>query len=317
MTIGNLINLIPSGTTKALAAFIACIIITPSALASSSAASSATNEELAELCGVPTMDALKQYKVQPGDTLANIATKHKLTTATLMGFNPSIRNGRVKVGQTISIPPFDGIAHHVGNEENYKTIAKKYGVKPGVLFERNGCHQKPKVVFVPGVAWKPNPVLPQVPSFAPGELPIFNVGGYPLPYSVPVTSRYGWRSHPVTGSWAFHSGIDLGAPKGTPVLATKNGKVSFAGWSGGYGNLVELGHSEFGTRYAHLSAIYVQSGQNVVKGQQIGLVGSTGRSTGPHLHFEVLAPSINGWAAIDPAPYLGQLALVVGGIMPA
>jgi murein DD-endopeptidase MepM/ murein hydrolase activator NlpD len=139
-------------------------------------------------------------------------------------------------------------------------------------------------------------------------------GGYPLPYPVPVTSNYGWRGNPVTGDWAFHSGIDLGAPMGTPVLAAKTGRVEFAAWAGGYGNFVEIIHSAFGTRYAHLSEIYVHPGQQVLKGQQIGRVGSTGRSTGPHLHFEVIVPSTQGWSTLDPASYLIRLAFVLGAI---
>jgi murein DD-endopeptidase MepM/ murein hydrolase activator NlpD len=275
-------------------------------------------QDLEALCGKPALDLVIEHEVAKGESLAAIAQKYKVTTATIMGFNPAIRNGRVRAGQKLSIPPTDGIMHNMGNEDNYRIVAQKYGLRADVLFERNGCLQSPKVVFVPGVAWQPNPILPQLPSFAAaGELPIFNVGGYPLPRAFPVTSRYGWRTHPITGETAFHSGIDLGAPRGTPVLATKDGMVEFAGRSGGYGNLIELSHASFGTRYAHLDRILVQRGQAVKKGQQIGTVGSTGRSTGPHLHFEVLAPSVSGWAAIDPAPYLSRLASIVSVYIPA
>jgi murein DD-endopeptidase MepM/ murein hydrolase activator NlpD len=117
--------------------------------------------------------------------------------------------------------------------------------------------------------------------------------------------------NPVTTIWSFHSGIDLGASFGTPVLAAKAGRVEFAGWGGGYGNLVELDHGSTGTRYAHLEAIYVYQGQNVAQGQQLGLVGSTGRSTGPHLHFEIMVSSGDGWVALDPAPYLNRIASVM------
>jgi murein DD-endopeptidase MepM/ murein hydrolase activator NlpD len=125
---------------------------------------------------------------------------------------------------------------------------------------------------------------------------------------VPVTSNYGWRINPVTGIWSFHSGIDLGAPFGTPVLAAKSGRVEYAGWGDGYGNLIELDHGSTGTRYAHLEAIYVYQGQSVAQGQQLGIVGSTGRSTGPHLHFEIMVSSGDGWVALDPAPYLNRIA---------
>ncbi|WP_225902673.1 peptidoglycan DD-metalloendopeptidase family protein [Pseudanabaena sp. PCC 6802] len=279
-------------------------------------------DDKSSLCGTPIMDGLKQHKVKKGETLAAIAKQYKLTTATIMGLNPSTRDGTVSPGEILTIPPSNGISYRFGNEETYKSLAKKFNVRADVLFEQNGCQSRPKVVFVPGAVWKPNPVIPKLPAFAtlasaPSQPAIiFNSGGYPLPYAVPVTSGYGWRINPVTGESAFHSGIDLGAPMGTPVLAAKSGTVQFAGWSGGYGNLIEIGHDNMGTRYAHLSAIYVNPGQRVAKGQQIGLVGSTGRSTGPHLHFEIMVPSAEGWATLDPAPYLNRIAAVFSQFIP-
>jgi murein DD-endopeptidase MepM/ murein hydrolase activator NlpD len=271
-------------------------------------------KEAEELCGKPTLDDLAQHKVKQGETLEAIAKQYELKTATLMGLNPEVRNGEVKVGQTLSIPPLDGLTYRFKNEENYTTVAKKYNVRADVLFERNGCQRRPKVVFVPGAIWKPDPV-PFNPAIASRGSAnpniIFQTGGYPLPYAVPVTSNYGWRINPVTTIWSFHSGIDLGAPFGTPVLAAKAGRVEFAGWGGGYGNLIELDHGSTGTRYAHLEAIYVAQGQSVTQGQQIGIVGSTGRSTGPHLHFEIMTPSGDGWIAFDPASYLNRMASIV------
>jgi murein DD-endopeptidase MepM/ murein hydrolase activator NlpD len=270
------------------------------------------SQEAEELCGKPTLDELVQHKVKQGETLEAIAKQYKLKTATLMGMNPEVRDGTVKVGQTLAIAPMDGLVYRFKNEENYTTVAKKYNIRADVLFERNGCQRRPKVVFVPGAIWKPDPVPFNPPAIARNENPttIFQAGGYPLPYSVPVTSNYGWRMNPVTAIWSFHSGIDLGAGFGTPVLAAKSGIVEFAGWGGGYGNLIELNHGASGTRYAHLESIYVYQGQRVAQGQQIGAVGSTGRSTGPHLHFEILAPSGDGWIALDPAPYLNRIATI-------
>ena len=273
-----------------------------------------TKQEAEELCGKSTLDSLLQHKVKQGETLDAIAKQHNLKTATLMGLNPEVRNGDVKAGQTLSVPPLDGLTYRFKNEENYTTVAKKYNVRADVLFERNGCQNRPKVVFVPGAIWKPDPI-PFKPVIvarrSDNPSVIFETGGYPLPYSVPVTSDYGWRMNPVTTIWSFHSGIDLGAPFGTPVLAAQTGRVEYAGWGDGYGNLIELDHGSTGTRYAHLEAIYVSQGQQVSPGQQIGVVGSTGRSTGPHLHFELMAPSGDGWVALDPAPYLNRLASVM------
>jgi murein DD-endopeptidase MepM/ murein hydrolase activator NlpD len=291
------------------------------ALAASSKPTTPTDDasakEAEELCGKPTLDDLAQHKVKQGETLEVIAKQYNLKTATLMGLNPEVRNGSVSVGQILSIPPLDGLTYRFKNEENYTTVAKKYNIRADVLFERNGCQQKPKVVFVPGAIWKPDPI-PYNPAIAArgSDNPsvIMQTGGYPLPYSVPVTSPYGWRMNPVTTIWSFHSGIDLGAPFGTPVLAAKAGRVDFAGWSDGYGNLVELDHGSIGTRYAHLDAIFVSQGQQIAQGQQIGIVGSTGRSTGPHLHFEIMVPSGDGWVALDPAPYLNRIAGIMTGL---
>lgn len=103
-----------------------------------------------------------------------------------------------------------------------------------------------------------------------------------------LTSRFGMRAHPMLGVRRAHAGIDLAAPTGTPVFATGAGRVTAANWQGGYGLLVSVNHGAgLQTRYAHLSGIAVRSGQNVKAGDLIGTVGSTGRSTGPHLHYEL------------------------------
>jgi murein DD-endopeptidase MepM/ murein hydrolase activator NlpD len=291
------------------------LLLSPIAFVSAATTTEPPVDQDAEaLCGKPVLADLKQHKVQAGETLESIAKKYELRKSTLMGLNPKVRDGSVTEGQTLSIPSMDGLAYRFGNEESYKSVAKKFGLRPDVLFEHNGCQNHPKVVFVPGAVWQPDPIA--VPSYIPnGDVIVMNTGGYPLPYQVPVTSTYGWRTNPVTGEWTFHSGIDLGAPMGTPVLAATSGRIEFAGWAGGYGNMVEITHDSSGTRYAHLAAIYVSEGQTVTRGQQIGIVGSTGRSTGPHLHFEILAPTADGWVAFDPAPYLDRLASVIRDIV--
>jgi murein DD-endopeptidase MepM/ murein hydrolase activator NlpD len=115
-------------------------------------------------------------------------------------------------------------------------------------------------------------------------------------------SAYGVRSDPFEGTRKMHAGIDLSAPVGTPIYATADGVVLRAGWNnGGYGNLIELDHGRaIATRYGHLSSILVQPGQRVTRGQQIGRMGSTGRSTGSHLHYEV---RIDG-RPVNPVPFM-------------
>lgn len=120
-----------------------------------------------------------------------------------------------------------------------------------------------------------------------------------LPSRMPVsaaalTSGFGWRRHPVLGSYRAHRGVDLAAPMGTPIIATSDGTVRAAGWSGGYGLLVALDHAGgMQTRYGHMSRLNVVPGQRVRSGEVIGFVGSTGMSTGSHLHYEV---RVNGQA---------------------
>lgn len=131
-----------------------------------------------------------------------------------------------------------------------------------------------------------------------------------------MSSSYGMRTHPVLGGLRGHKGIDMAAPSGTPIYATADGLISKAEYYSSYGNFIAIGHGgELETRYAHLSRIAVASGQRVRKGDLIGYVGSTGRSTGPHLHYEVRVAG----QAVDPTPYMSgsggerAFALALGG----
>ncbi|MFN0046457.1 MAG: peptidoglycan DD-metalloendopeptidase family protein [Sphingorhabdus sp.] len=127
-----------------------------------------------------------------------------------------------------------------------------------------------------------------------------------IPTSMPaavmlMSSGFGYRSDPFTGAGAMHSGLDFKGPVGTPILAAADGKVTFSGWQGGYGNCIEITHANgLVTRYAHLSRVNVSLGQKVERGFQIARMGSTGRSTGSHLHFEV---RLNN-QAINPRKFL-------------
>lgn len=114
-----------------------------------------------------------------------------------------------------------------------------------------------------------------------------------------ITSPFGYRTSPVGRGQEFHKGIDIGAPYGAPVYSLKAGTVTYAGWMEGYGNVVVVSHGDISTLYAHNSSLSVSVGQTVAGGQQLSNVGSTGWSTGPHIHFEVIKNGTN----IDPAPY--------------
>jgi murein DD-endopeptidase MepM/ murein hydrolase activator NlpD len=132
-------------------------------------------------------------------------------------------------------------------------------------------------------------VLASTPSLAP-------VSGF-------FSDGYGWRRDPIDGSREFHKGVDIVAPTGTPVRAAADGLVTAAGRMSGYGSMVHLAHGYgMGTRYGHLSRIVVTPGQRVKRGDIVGYVGSTGRSTGPHLHYEVFRAG----GQVDPRKYIGE-----------
>jgi murein DD-endopeptidase MepM/ murein hydrolase activator NlpD len=171
------------------------------------------------------------------------------------------------------------------------------------------------VAQLPMVTGRAVPTVPAIPSVRPAAMsasqsqPIAFVDtgapnaalGYPLSSPAPVTSSFGWRTHPITGSRRFHSGQDIGAPMGAPVVAAGSGIIMSAGWLGGYGKAIVIQHNGVQqTLYGHLSEVFVQPGQRIEQGTVIGRVGSTGNSTGPHLHFETKVATADGWVAVDP-----------------
>jgi murein DD-endopeptidase MepM/ murein hydrolase activator NlpD len=134
--------------------------------------------------------------------------------------------------------------------------------------------------------------------------------GLAMPVAGRLTSGFGMRFHPILGYSRMHQGLDLAAPFGVPIRAAASGTVSFAGWHGGHGNFVQLVHGGgSGTGYGHMSRIAVSPGEQVVQGQVIGFVGSTGLSTGPHLHFE----AYRGGVAVDPRTMSFSVAPLLDG----
>ncbi len=145
--------------------------------------------------------------------------------------------------------------------------------------------------IVPGLTGAPFIALPTSVSI-PSRMPVDGVT---------LTSGYGMRWHPVLGGRRAHKGVDLAAPSGTPIYASADGVVSKAEWFAGYGLFVSLEHGgDIQTRYGHMSRLNAYAGQKVRKGDLIGYVGSTGRSTGPHLHYEVRVAGM----AVNPVPYM-------------
>ncbi|WP_013322072.1 LysM peptidoglycan-binding domain-containing M23 family metallopeptidase [Gloeothece verrucosa] len=245
-------------------------------------------------CPPPALSRVKHHQVREGETIPIIARYYNLTSETLIRFNPGLEKGTVAVGQVILIPPFNGIRVEVRPGATWKDLEDVYGVRADVLFEVNGCQMKPSVVFIPGVSWtarnkKTNDYT--------------GLSGYPLPFLAQVGLEYGWQENPINKRRLFHSGIDLLAPVGTPVLAAGAGTVVYVGPQESYGILIVINHSDVRqTRYAHLSRVSVKIGQQVNTGDVIGAVGTTGEPDlpSPHLHFEVRYKFPVGWVAQDP-----------------
>lgn len=198
--------------------------------------------------------------IQRGDSLASFLSRHNVTLEQLKSFNPGLEVSDLAVGRVV----------RVAKAAPGQSLLAIRPVTSG------------------GASW------PDTPGFAPVRTNQSPAGQdtYMWPTKGVFTSGYGWR-------WGrMHKGIDIANNTGTPIHAARQGVVTFSGWSGAYGYLVEIAHGDGdSTRYAHNSRLLVSKGQMVSRGMKISLMGSTGRSTGPHLHFEIRR---SGGAAINP-----------------
>lgn len=260
-----------------------------------------TDVEIIQRQAVPRTDIperLRQgiitYTVQPGDTTQGIAFLYGLQDTTIMWCNPPIEDmpDYLKIGQQVVIPPIDGVCHTVKDDDTLESIAEKYKVGVEAITEvaynqlrepkAQGGHLRP---IRPGerliVANGTKPYVPKIVTAYTGSVPEGARG----------TGLFIW---PATGSltqgyWWGHRAIDIAAYTGAPIYAADGGFVSFAGWTDiGYGYLLVIDHANgYATYYAHLSGFYVSVGDRVDRGDLIATMGSTGNSTGPHLHFEI------------------------------
>jgi murein DD-endopeptidase MepM/ murein hydrolase activator NlpD len=230
---------------------------------------------------LPQMLLYSAYTVSPGDTIGEIARDFGLNPDTLISLN-SIKNTRLlRIGQVLRIPNQDGILYTVKNGDSLGSIAENYQTDTAAIQTVNELFSEQvnagSSVFIPGarLEWMD---LQEIN----GDLFIWPVRGY-------ITSRYGYRPDPFNGKVRqFHTGLDIGSPMGTAIKAAMAGRVSAVGSDNVLGNYVVLTHhSGYRTLYAHMSAVGVRTGAYVKTGERIGAVGSTGHSTGPHLHFTV------------------------------
>jgi murein DD-endopeptidase MepM/ murein hydrolase activator NlpD len=222
----------------------------------------------------------KEYKVQRGDTLSEIARAQELSLGTLIACNGVTNARRLREGETLRIPNMDGVPYTVKAGDNLSAISASSGVPLTVILDVNNLESdviNPGVnLFLPGVSMGQDEI-----RLALGESFIYPVRGT-------LSSPYGWRIDPIANVGRFHSAIDLAAPLGTPVRAAMDGRVSRVAVNSVYGIYVIITHpGSYQSLYAHLSAATVKQGAPVTQGSKIGEVGSTGYSTGPHLHFGV------------------------------
>ena len=223
------------------------------------------------------------YKVKSGDTISGIAKKFGLTNiSTLISVNDLGNVRQLGAGQKLKIPSLDGIVYTVKAGDSLNSIASANKIKLENLLDVNELTSETLTVgqqlFLPGVGLDQKTLQSRM-----GEL--FMV---PITAKFRWTSPYGWRSDPFTGVQSFHTGTDMACPEGTPILAAMSGKISEVGNNRTYGNYIIINHGNgYQTVYAHMSKTIAKKGQWVSQGTKIGLVGSTGYSTGPHLHFMV------------------------------
>ena len=238
----------------------------------------------------PTTDQISVYEVKKGDTLATVAKLFGVSKNTIIWAN-DLKSNNLTPGDTIVILPMTGIKHVVKDGDTVSSIAKKYKADADDIAKFNGIAKEADlnegdIILVPEgeIAVVQSPTAKK----ANQKSKILNSYTNSAPSGFLIRPIIGGRK---TQGIHGHNGIDLANTIGTPVMASADGRVILAkvgGYNGGYGNLIIIAHSNnIQTVYAHLSAVYVSAGQDVTQGTVIGALGNTGRSTGPHLHFEV------------------------------
>jgi len=249
------------------------------------------------------------HVVEEGETLSSIAEKYNLSIDSLLWANDLTEKSKIKPGQELDVLPIDGVRHKVKKGETIYSVGKKYGlddsqVQAIIDYPFNEFLNDENFELVAG-QWLmvPDGVMPAAKKVVKPSNPV--VAYTPDAGVVAATGSFVWpASGRITQGYRFyHKAIDIASSGGGPILAADAGVVTVAGWPDGYGygNRVMLDHGNgYVTLYAHLSLIQVRVGQRVSRGDVIGQMGNTGRSTGTHLHFEIR----KGGALMNPLNYL-------------
>ncbi|MFA5107251.1 MAG: peptidoglycan DD-metalloendopeptidase family protein [Patescibacteria group bacterium] len=246
------------------------------------------------------------YVVQGGDTVSTIADQFNVSTNTILWENRLGAKDYIKPGDKLTILPTSGVSHQIKKGDTIASIAKKYGVETQKIIDYNqlasaDAIQVDQILIVPG-GIAPETIAPAAPATGLGKY--VSGGTPPPPARVPASQKMLWPtgSHRINQYFGFrHTGLDIDGNIGSPIYAAEGGRIEVVGWGKGYGLHVIINHGGGKkTLYGHFSKAYVNSGQQVNKGDSIGLMGCTGWCTGPHLHFEVI---ING-KKINPLSYL-------------
>lgn len=218
------------------------------------------------------------YTVAKNDTFWTILARTSLNIDTLMTVNEVSGPWAVKPGDTLYLPNMRGIIYELKPGDTFASLEKTFGARKDLICQVNRIESlSKKFIFIPGG---------EVTSL---ERSLFLGTGFAAPLAhLRRTSGFGMRRDPISGERSFHSGVDLGCDVGTPVLAARAGKVVFSGFKGEYGQLVIVEHPcGYYSYYGHLSRIKVRPGMTVSPNDVLALSGNTGRTTGPHLHFEI------------------------------
>lgn len=270
--------------------------LNPWELPDTSAVLSATTESTNTLISDKVRAEIVDYEVQDGDTLGSIADKFGISQDTVLWQNDLTKTSKIKPGQTIQVLPVTGVAYKVKKGDTVQSIAKSHDSSaqaivdfPYNVFTNDETFELAigQTVIIPdGVpAAAVNVSAPRAKQITPDAGTVVASGSFVWPTQGTISQYFAW----------YHGGVDIANRSLPTILAADSGTVVTAGWSNvGYGNYVIIDHGNgYRTLYGHMSAIYVVTGQTVGRGSAIGKMGSTGRSTGPHLHFEVIRNGVH------------------------